>query len=120
MERLEEMPSAIPPNSKTLNALGLCARARRLVCGTPQVCEALRGSEKPFLVLAPSDNSENTAKRLRDRCAFYHVRLVVLDVDADRLSSAIGKQGRVAAVAITDPNLYRLVADTLRDEEHNV
>jgi ribosomal protein L7Ae-like RNA K-turn-binding protein len=105
---------------KTLSALGMCAGARKLICGTPQVCEALRGAHKPYLVLAPSDNSENTAKRLRDRCAYYHVELVILDTDADRLSAAIGKQGRIAAVAVTDPHLYRLVAGTLRVEEHNV
>lgn len=105
---------------RTLGALGLCARARKLVFGTPQVCEALKGREKPYLVLMPSDNSENTAKRLRDRCAYYGTPLVVLETDADRLSAAVGKKGRISSVAITDPNLYRLVADTLTQEEHNV
>lgn len=105
---------------RTLGALGLCARARKLIFGTPQVCEALKGREKPYLVLMPSDNSDNTAKRLRDRCAFYGIPLVELEVDADRLSHAVGKSGRIAAVAVTEPGLYRLVADTLTQEEHNV
>ena len=99
---------------RTLSALGICAKARRLIAGTPQICEALRKEPRPFLVLCASDASENTAKRLRDRCAYYHVRLVELAMDADRLSGAIGKSGRVAAVAITDEHLCRLVTDTLQ------
>ena len=105
---------------RTLMALGLCARARRLIAGTPQICEALRQRVRPVLVLVAADASENTAKRLCGKCAFYQVRLVTLSVDADRLSGAIGKTGRVAAVAITDEHLCRLVTDTLTVEEHNV
>ena len=101
---------------KTLRALGLCAKARRLICGTPMVCEAMRSERtRPALVLAVSDNSENTAKRLRDRCGFYGVRLIELECDGASLSDAIGKSGRVAAVAVTDENLCRLVLSTLEN-----
>lgn len=105
-------------NEKTIHALGLCAKARRLVCGTPQVCEALRGSKKPFLVLEASGNSENTAKRIADKCAFYQVEHRRLQIDGNALSSAIGKSGRVAVVAITDENLCNLVRGTL-GEKHS-
>ena len=47
---------------KTLQALGLCAKARQLVLGTPMICDALKSKKKPYLVLCASDNSENTAK----------------------------------------------------------
>ena len=33
----------------TLRALGLCAKAGRLVCGTALICEALRGRNRPLL-----------------------------------------------------------------------
>jgi len=104
---------------RTLRALGLCAKARALVVGTPMICEALRGKRKPYLVLAASANSENTQKRLRDKCAYYGVRIVELQTDGDRLALAIGKQGRVAAVAVTDPNLCRLVESTIETEKRN-
>ena len=101
--------------AKLLGALGLCAKARKLISGTPLICEALRNERtRPCLVLAASDNSENTAKRLADRCAYYGVRLTVLAVDGDTLSGALGKSGRVAAVALTDPNLCHLVENTLK------
>ena len=51
-----------------LRALGLCAKAGKLVYGTPLICEALKAKKQVFLVVETSDNSENTQKRLRDRC----------------------------------------------------
>ena len=110
----------------TLRALGLCAKAGRLVCGTALICEALRGRNRPLLVLEAADNSENTAKRLRDRCAFYGVPLVRLPVSDERLAGALGKNGRIAAAAVTDRQLCKLVRGTLRpapdtlEEEHNL
>ena len=98
-----------------MGALGLCARARKLISGTPMICDALKaGKPKIYLVLSASDNAENTAKRISDRCAFYGARLTVLPVDGDTLARAIGKQSRVAAVAITDEHFYRLVETTLK------
>lgn len=103
----------------TLRALGLCAKAGRLVCGAALICEALRGRQKPLLVLEANDNSDNTAKRLLDRCSFYGVRIARLSVSGEELAHAIGKSGRIAAVAVTDGQLCRLVCGTL-EQEHNL
>ena len=104
-------------DSKTLQALGLCAKARVLIMGTPLICDALKADAKKIcLVIGASDNSENTAKRLRDRCAYYGVPLHLLEADGDALSRALGKHTRVAAVAVTDEQLSRLVKKTLQRE----
>ena len=100
---------------KTLSALGLCAKARHLVCGTPMICEALRSKNKPYLVVSASDNSENTDKKLTDKCAFYRVPCVRIQASGERMALAVGKQSRVAAVAVTDENLCRLVENTLKE-----
>ena len=102
--------------AKTLNALGLSARARGLILGTPMICDALQSPRKPRLVVCASDNSENTAKRLSDRCAFYGVPTVMLECDGERLAHAVGKTARLAAVAVSDENLCRLVCGTLEQE----
>ncbi len=104
----------MPQTDKTLLALGLCAKARKLIFGTPMICEALRGKGKPVLVISASDNSPNTAKRLADKCAHYGTELLTLDADGERLAAAVGKKGKIAAVAITDENLSRLVRNTLQ------
>lgn len=102
---------------KLLQTLGLCAKARKLISGTPIICDALKkGKQKIYLVITASDNSENTAKRLSDRCTYYGVRLYSLSADGEALAHVIGKNGRVAAVAVTDENLCRLAEKFL--EEH--
>ncbi len=110
------MPITHKASDKTRGALGICAKARRLITGTALICEAMRSERtRPLLVLAASDNSDNTAKRLSDRCAYYGVELVTLDLDRDALSRLLGKSGSVAAVAVTDENLCRLVRTTLTE-----
>lgn len=97
-----------PMESKCLSTLGLCARAGKLAVGTPQICEVLRGHPgRIVLVLEAGDTSENTHKRLTDRCAFYRTEYVRLPVTAEALGRAVGKTHPVAAVGVTDPQLVR-------------
>ncbi len=99
-----------------LAAVGLCRKAGKLILGTDEVCLALRGAKKPFGVLAANDISENTAKRLRDKCATYGVPLCRLEADCQTLAHAIGKKTKVAAVAVTDQGLWGLVESRLTKE----
>ena len=107
----------LDPEEKILRAIGLCRKAGKLLIGTDAVCAALAGKQKPCAVFAAADNSENTGKKLRDKCGFYRVELISLPVSGERLAHAIGKQARCAAVAVTDANLCRLVGSTLTDPE---
>ena len=103
---------------KLLRAIGLCRKAGKLTIGTDAVCTALAERPKPYAVFAAADNSENTEKKLRDKCGFYRVELIYLPVSGERLAHAIGKNARCAAVAVTDENLCRLVRSTLTDPEN--
>ena len=105
-------------NEKLMQALGLCAKARALVFGTPMVCEALRQKNKPHLVIEAAGNSQNTAKRIRDKCAYYEVEHWQIGADGEALARAVGKQSRVAAVAVTDENLCKLL-HKVKNEQHN-
>lgn len=103
-----------------LRALGLCAKARGLIFGVPMICDALAGKHPPYLVLSAGDNAKNSAKRLRDKCAFYSVRLAICDISGEELAHAVGKTGQLAAVAVTDANLCRLVEKQMRDGPNNL
>ena len=105
-------------NERLMQALGLCAKARALVFGTPMVCEALRQKNKPYLVIEAADNSQNTAKRIADKCTFYEVEHWQIAAGGDALARAVGKQARVAAVAVTDENLCKLL-HKVKTEQHN-
>ena len=88
---------------KLLMTVGLCAKAGRLICGTDQICDAMRkGNKAPVLVLEASDTSANTHKRLTDRCTFYSVRHIQIEADAVMLGEAVGKYSAIASVGITD------------------
>lgn len=101
-------------NRKLLTTLGLCAKAGKLVCGTDRICEELRiGKCPPLAVIEASGNSENTKKRLDDRCKYYGVKHYVIGADASALGYAIGKKKPVAAVGITDGGLLRAVEGKL-------
>ena len=94
---------------RVLGLLGLAARARRLVIGASQVCEALRGATRDKIVLAvieAGDTSAATHKRLCDKTSYYHVHHARLSVPATALGAAVGKkEAAVAAVGVTEPHL---------------
>ena len=91
-------------STKILGLLGLCARAGHLVYGTPLICESLKSKKEILMVLMAEGVSENTRKRLSDRCRFYGVRLETVKVSTGELARALGKSGELAAVGVTDPN----------------
>ena len=95
-----------------LSALGFSARAGAMIFGVTQICEALSKRKKegkyPLIVIEASDTSENTHKRISDRCRFYGVNHVRIEVTTEELARALGKSAALAAVALTDENLYRL------------
>ena len=99
--------------NRVMNALGLCRRAGALICGAPMICTELRGKKKPIIVLEACDTSKGTNKKLIDKCSFYEVRLVKLDIGGEELARAVGKTGVLAAVAVTDENLAKLIEKSL-------
>ena len=89
-----------PTEQKTLSALGLCAKARKLIGGAAMICESLRG-----------------AKKLKDKCSFYGVPTVTLRATGTALADAVGKRGgHLSAVAVTDENLCRLIRSSLEQD----
>lgn len=107
----EQAPAA--PDSRLLSTLGLCARAGKTVVGTPMVCEAMRGKGTLYGVLEACDTSDNTHKKLSDKCSFYQVPLYRIPADCTALGRAVGKTGAVAAVGIADRELLRALSKYL-------
>lgn len=95
------------PKERLLGMLGLCIRARRAVCGTVNVCEAL-GAGKVKLVVTASDNSAGTEKRLFDRAVYYGVKIIKTDLTSAEIGAATGKS-LVAAMAINDASMASAV-----------
>ena len=81
-----------------LNTLGLANRARKVITGEILI-NKMRSNQVYFVIIA-SDASENTKKKLTDKCTSYSVEYVITS-NISELSKAIGKNNRVA-LGITD------------------
>ena len=100
-----------------LGIIGLCRGAGRAVIGVPMICEELKrkaeiGTSMDVYVIEASDTSENTHKRITDRCAYYNARHIRIKSDCEALGRAVGK-GAVAAVMINDQNFCRALEKKL-------
>jgi ribosomal protein L7Ae-like RNA K-turn-binding protein len=87
---------------KAAQMLGMAMRARKVITGEEMVLQAVRNGQARLVLLA-SDASENTAKKVHDKCSYYGVSCVTTG-DRYSLGHAIGKDGRVT-VAVTDGKL---------------
>lgn len=92
--------------------LGLCQRAGRLASGEEAVLKALKNGTAR-LVLVSEDASENTRKRLEDKCLSSNVTLLRIG-DRKLLGQAIGKGERVA-IAVLDAGFAQAI---LTDMKH--
>lgn len=85
--------------NKVLSRLGLAMRAGKLVSGEEVVLKALRSREAKLVLLA-GDASDNTIKKITDKCKSYGVPLLI-GFTRFELGSAVGKPERVL-FAVTD------------------
>ncbi|WP_017727353.1 YlxQ family RNA-binding protein [Halalkalibacterium ligniniphilum] len=79
--------------SKWMSLLGLAARARQLVTGEELVIKEVR-KRGLALVLLSSDASEQTKKKVLDKCGYYNIPVRIV-ADRYALGQAIGKPERV-------------------------
>ena len=91
-------------------SLGLSSKAGKLIYGVPMIIEAIQKGKKVYLVIEAGDTSDNTHKKLTDKCSFYGVEKMRIDADGVELASRIGKSSSLAAVAITDESFYKMVS----------
>ena len=90
-------------NNKFLFMLGLCRKAGKMIIGTDLVTKSLP-SKKTYLVIYTSDASMGTEKRVTDKCSYYGVECIKSHFSSLEISSAIGKDGAICTIGITDLN----------------
>lgn len=93
-----------------LNLIGLMNRAGALITGTDLVLNGVR-TKKVKLVLVDALISDNTFKKITDKCKFYNVSYIKVDAGVD-LGFAIGKCSR-KVVGITDQNFVKALRGKL-------
>ena len=104
-------------DKKFWGSLGLCAKAGKLIYGVPMIIEAMQKGKRVYLVIEAGDTSDNTHKKITDKCAFYGIEKVKIDADCLELGSYVGKSSALAAVAITDEGFYKMVSKNIVDNK---
>lgn len=87
--------------SNLYGMLGLARRSGNVVIGYDGVCGALK-NKAVCLVLVSKDCSDNTKKRITDKCRYYMAEYIMFGISS-RLGKAVGC-GDVAVLAVTDGN----------------
>ena len=84
--------------------------------GTPMIIEHIQKKKtldpEEFLLIEASDTSENTHKKLTDKCEFYNIRRIRISATCAELGAALGK-GATAAVAILGRDMCRGVENKI-------
>ncbi|TYR82758.1 YlxQ family RNA-binding protein [Priestia megaterium] len=94
-------------NEQWSSFLGLANRARKLISGEELVVGEVR-KQKAKLVLLASDASDNTKKKVTDKCAYYNVPVRIV-ADRYALGQAIGKDARVVVAVIDNGFAKKLI-----------
>ena len=94
--------------------LGIARKAGKTIIGTDLVMKALAASKSEVrLVLASDTASDNTKKRISDRCHYYHKTLYIIPHSPSELSHLLGKTSAVCCIGITDPSFAEGLAQYL-------
>ena len=97
-------------NKEILNFIGLMNRAGALITGTDMVINGVRSGKVKF-VLLDNEVSENTLKKITDKCKYYNVSYIVMPVGTD-LGLAIGKASR-KVVGITEQHFIKALKEKM-------
>lgn len=96
-------------NKKVSGCLGMAMRARKLSLGDG-VIESIR-NKKAKLVLISDEASDNTKKKLTDKCNYYQIDY--LFIEDDLLNESIGTNNR-KAVAIMEEGFANMIKTCLK------
>ena len=93
-----------------LNFIGLMNRAGALITGTDMVINGVRSGKVKF-VLIDSEVSDNTLKKITDKCKYYNVSYIVIPAETN-LGTVIGKGSR-KIVGITDQKFVKALKEKM-------
>ncbi|MEK8130188.1 YlxQ family RNA-binding protein [Paenibacillus filicis] len=93
-------------NKRFFSNLGLAMRAGKIITGEEAVIESVRSGEAKLVIVA-EDASENTLKKINDKCSHYQVPIHQYG-SREQLGGSIGKETRVV-IAVADEGFARLL-----------
>ena len=101
--------------SKALSLIGLATKEGKTVSGEFSTEKEVK-SKRAALVIVADDASDNTKKKFKNMCDYYHVPICFYK-DKDTLGHAMGKQFR-ASLAILDEGFAKGIRKHMDTEDH--
>jgi len=95
-------------SDKILNFIGLAKRAGKVITGEAKTVDLIK-TDKCHLVILASDTSQNTSKKIFDKCRFYNKKLIIFSDKA-----TLGKYTKneyAAVVSVTDSGFANKIAE---------
>jgi len=102
--------------NKVLNTLGICTCARKISYGETLLKDIK--NKKVYFVVVVSDASDNSKKRLIDKCEFYKCQYTIM-LTKESITKAIGRVDLVSAVGIKDYNLVKKLKENIERDGGN-
>lgn len=99
-------------DSKLKSYIGLCKKAGNVCAGEFQVVESIRKS-KAKIVFVATDTSDNTKKKISDKCAYYHTPIIFY-ATKEEFGYVLG-QAPKSCISITDINFYNAIKMRLEE-----
>ena len=83
--------------------IGFAMRAGKLIIGTELISKTVAKNRSAVkLVVLAGNASLGTTKKLTNKCEFYQIKLIQINISTDELGALLGKTYSPAAVGITD------------------
>ena len=99
---------------KFLSMLGFSRRAGKVLIGTPLVTSSLP-SGKVKIVYYTVDASDNTKKRINDKCKFYNVKCIMAEIPSDVIGKMVGMNAPVCVIGVTDDNFSKQLTALIQE-----
>ena len=99
-------------NKKTLNMIGLCKRAGKLVTGEQAVLESIKKMTSSLVIIS-SDASNSTLKKITDKCNSYESEYIIF---SDRYTlGAYTKKEYAVTISVNDINFAKRIKELQTD-----
>lgn len=99
--------------NKVLNTLGICACSRKISYGETLLKDIK--NRKVYFVVVASDASDNSKKKIIDKCNYYNCEYGIL-LDKNSITKSIGRVDLICAVGIKDYNLVKKLKENMERE----
>lgn len=99
--------------NKGLNTIGMCKCANKISYGETLIKDIKKGNVS--LVVICSDTSDNSKKKIIDKCNFYKCEYIIAYTQVE-ICKVIARVDVVSAVGIKDSNLAKKLKENIERE----